>query len=297
MMNNASSSRNKSFLKGFVQGSFGAMTGAAASHPFDVIKVRMQIHGEGSITSSKIGMTGMGVDIYRTNGVSGLLSGLSASLFRQFFYSGVRFGVYDILKNASNENPTKISLFQKITMAASAGAIGACVANPGDVAMVRMQADAKLPVEKRRNYKNIFNALRRIAQEEGISRLWRGVVPTMNRAMIVTIGHLAAYDEAKYQIKSAGLLEEGIPLHFSASFTAAFVASLMSHPVDVAKTRLMNMSGGEYNGMVHCLTKTIDTEGVFALYKGFLPTLIRQMPYVIVTWVTVEQIKILLHDI
>ena len=31
--------------------------------------------------------------------------------------------------------------------------------------------------------------------------------------------------------------------------------------------------------------------GPLAVYKGFTPTLVRQMPYVMITWVTVEQIK------
>ena len=221
--------------KGFAQGAIGAMTGGAASHPLDLIKVRMQIQGEGAASAAKprLGMFGMGVKIFTESGVSGLFRGVSASLFRQFFYSGVRFGVYDMMKNAAGVQNGEIPLYQKAAMAASAGAIGAFVANPGDFAMVRMQADGKLPPEQRRNYKHIIDALRRVAAEEGVLRLWRGVIPTTSRAMIVTVGHLAAYDEAKFRIKSTGVLKEGMPLHFASSFTAAFIASLMSHPVDV----------------------------------------------------------------
>ena len=233
----AAAESSPAIWKGFVQGAVGAMTGAAVSHPLDLIKVRLQIQGEGAAAgaaSQRLGTVGMGAAIYRESGVPGLFRGLSASLFRQFFYSGVRFGVYDMLKQVGGDdaggNPP---LYQKIGMAATAGAVGAFVANPGDFAMVRMQADGKLPPDQRRNYRGIFDALRRVAAEEGVTRLWRGVVPTVNRAMIVTVGHLAAYDEAKQQIKSAGLLQEGIPLHFASSFTAAFVASLLSHPVDV----------------------------------------------------------------
>eukprot|EP00591_Stephanopyxis_turris_P004229 CAMPEP_0195515814 /NCGR_PEP_ID=MMETSP0794_2-20130614/6752_1 /TAXON_ID=515487 /ORGANISM="Stephanopyxis turris, Strain CCMP 815" /LENGTH=61 /DNA_ID=CAMNT_0040644299 /DNA_START=36 /DNA_END=218 /DNA_ORIENTATION=- len=35
--------------KGFLQGSVGAMVGGAAAHPLDVLKVRMQIQGEGVV--------------------------------------------------------------------------------------------------------------------------------------------------------------------------------------------------------------------------------------------------------
>ena len=86
--------------KGFVQGAIGAMTGAAVSHPLDLIKVRLQIQGEGVLAAAakgggeRLGTLGMGVAIFRESGAGGLFRGLSASLFRQFFYSGVRFGVY-----------------------------------------------------------------------------------------------------------------------------------------------------------------------------------------------------------
>ena len=223
--------------KGFAKGAIGAMVGASASHPFDLIKVRMQIQGEGVAVSSaqRVGMAGMGLRIYRESGVPGLFRGLSASLFRQFFYSGVRFAVYDSLRELVGADGGTVPFYTKVGLACTAGAIGATVANPGDVAMVRMQADGKLPVEQRRNYKNIFDAIRRISAEEGVVSLWRGVIPTVNRAMIVTVGHLAAYDEAKQRFLASGYLQEGVKLHFAASFSAAFIASLLSHPVDVVR--------------------------------------------------------------
>lgn len=41
------------------------------------------------------------------------------------------------------------------------GGVGAFVGTPADVALVRMTADGRLPPEKRRNYKNVFNAMGR----------------------------------------------------------------------------------------------------------------------------------------
>ncbi len=258
--------------KGFVQGALGAMSGAAVSHPLDLIKVRMQIQGEGAPagaqlgTQPRVGPVGMGASIYRESGVPGLFRGLTASLFRQFFFSGVRFGVYDVLSNAAGAQSGNLPLYTKVALAAAAGGVGAVVANPGDVAMVRMQADGKLPPAERRNYRNIFDALRRVAAEEGVPRLWRGVVPTVNRAMIVTVGHIAAYDEAKHQLKSRNVLGEGVPLHFCASFIAAFVASLLSHPVDVV--RGVSRRGGTILAAC-CLAEVVET--VLALVAHRLP--------------------------
>ena len=50
------------------------------------------------------------------------------------------------------------------------GGIAVCIGTPFDVALVRMQADSMKPLDGRRNYKNVFDAIGRIAREEGPKR-------------------------------------------------------------------------------------------------------------------------------
>lgn len=75
--------------------------------------------------------------------------------------------------------------------------------NPADLILVRIQADSRLPVEKRRNYKNAFNAFSRIVSEEGPLALWRGATPTVIRAMALNLAMLASYDEVKERLNKA----------------------------------------------------------------------------------------------
>jgi len=277
--------------KGFVQGSLGAAVGGCCAHPLDLIKVRMQIQ-----QGAKLNMLQMGTNILRTEGPTGFLKGIDASAARQLVYSGTRFGMYDVLKKLAGEDQGPLNVFSKAACAAAAGAIGAFVGNPGDLAMVRMQADGKLPVAERRGYKNFFDAFTKIAKSEGLPSMWRtGVVPNMNRATIVTVGQLAAYDQCKQLLLDFGM-KDSIPTHFSASLMAAFIASAMSNPVDVAKTRLMNQKEQLYTGTVNTMTTMIRQEGPLSLYKGFAATFARQCPYVIVTWMTVEQLKVIMKD-
>jgi len=285
-----------SLWKGFVQGSVGAAVGGSCAHPLDLIKVRMQLQTDGP----KLNMLQMGGRIVQTEGALGLMKGVDASAARQLVYSGVRFGMYDVLKRAAGEETAPLSMFMKVICAAGSGAIGAFAGNPGDLAMVRMQADGKLPPEQRRNYRNIFDAVGKIARTEGVASMWRtGVVPNMNRAAIITVGQLAAYDQCKQVLLQSGF-KDGIPTHFSASFMAAFIASVMSNPVDVAKTRLMNQrsdGGGQmYTGTVNAITTMVRIEGPLSLYKGFAATFARQCPYVVITWITVEQLKKVMKD-
>lgn len=205
----------------------------------------------------------------------------------------MRFGVYDSLKAwfQARHKSSELTLAERVSSALVAGGVGAAVGNPADVAMVRMQADGRLPVELRRNYKNVFDGLFRIIRDEGVLTLWKGCTPTVVRAMVVTASQFAVYDQIKFTLLRSGYFEDTPVTHFTSGFLAGFVASCTSNPIDVIKTRVMNMKPGQYKGPIDCVIKTVSAEGVFALYKGFVPTFVRQAPFVVVTFVTLEQIK------
>ena len=86
---------------------------------------------------------------------------------------------------------------EKVFYSLMTGAIGSAIANPTDVALIRFQADNNLPPAEKRNYKNVFDALRRIYREEGVSGLWRGSIPTIARAMSLNMSHLVSYNQSK----------------------------------------------------------------------------------------------------
>lgn len=119
----------------------------------------------------------------------------------------------------------------------AAGACGAFVGTPAEVSLVRMTADGRLPVEQRRNYSSVFNALFRITREEGLLVLWRGAIPTIGRAMVVNAAQLASYSQAKQYLLQSGYFQEGIFLHFSGSMISGLITTAASMPVDIAKTR------------------------------------------------------------
>jgi solute carrier family 25 protein 34/35 len=54
-------------------------------------------------------------------------------------------------------------------------------------------------------------------------------------------------------------------------------------------SRMYNQDGNLYKGIFDCLAKTVKTEGVLAIYKGFLPHLARILPHTILTLSLAEQ--------
>lgn len=304
-------------VKGFVEGGIASIVAGASTHPLDLIKVRMQLQGESTAQilrpalagpaslpppPPRVGLVSIGAGIVRSEGAAALFSGVSATMLRQTLYSATRMGLYDVLKRAWADPETQaLPLRRKIAAGLVAGGIGAAVGNPADVAMVRMQADGRLAADQRRNYRSAADAIGRMARSEGVASLWRGSALTVNRAMIVTASQLATYDQVKEAILEKGLIGDGIGTHVAASFAAGFVASVASNPVDVIKTRVMNMrvapgAAPPYSGALDCAVKTVRAEGPAALYKGFVPTISRQGPFTVVLFVTLEQVRKLLKD-
>ncbi|KAM5464218.1 Mitochondrial dicarboxylate transporter [Microsporum audouinii] len=264
---------------------------AGVTHPLDLVKVRLQTRGPNDPT----GMLRTIVHICKNNGFLGLYNGLSASVLRQLTYSTTRFGVYEELKSRVNQSSSSSppSLPTLIAMASVSGFLGGLVGNPADVLNVRMQSDAGLPPEKRRNYKHAFDGLSRMIRSEGIGSAFRGVWPNSARAVLMTAAQLATYDTFKgICINSLGM-KDNLTTHFTSSFMAGFVATSVCSPVDVIKTRIMHASPAESKGQsfVGLLRDVFKKEGFTWMFRGWTPSFIRLGPHTIATFLFLEQHK------
>ena len=75
-------------------------------------------------------------------------------------------GIYKAIEDRVKEHEHRnLTVTEKAAWSLLAGAIGSFITTPFDVALVRFQNDNNLPIEKRRNYNNVFDALRRILRE------------------------------------------------------------------------------------------------------------------------------------
>lgn len=66
---------------------------ACCTHPLDLLKVHLQTQQKG-----KIGLISMGIKVVKSDGITGLYNGLTASILRQLTYSLTRFGIYETVK-------------------------------------------------------------------------------------------------------------------------------------------------------------------------------------------------------
>eukprot|EP00026_Physarum_polycephalum_P012453 Phypoly_transcript_12762.p1 GENE.Phypoly_transcript_12762~~Phypoly_transcript_12762.p1 ORF type:complete len:307 (+),score=44.96 Phypoly_transcript_12762:82-1002(+) len=280
----------------YVLGGLSGMSATCVVQPVDLIKTRMQLSGEmGKAPAYRSSFHAL-TSIAQTEGIRNLYKGLSAGLLRQATYGTTRFGAYNNLSRmftSTDENgkPKPLNFGLKLLAGSGAGAIGAVVGTPAEIALIRMTSDGRLPPEQRRGYKNVFDALLRMSREEGVVTMWRGCGPTVGRAVILNAAQLGTYDQAKQMLLQTGMFGNNLGTHFTASLISGFISTAVSIPIDMAKTRIQNMKHGEYKGALDCIFKTAKNEGVFSLWKGFTPYFLRLGPHTIITFIVLEQMN------
>lgn len=83
---------------------------------------------------------------------------------------------------------------------------------------------------------------------------------------------LATYDHIKHSLINYKILQDGYPCHFVSSVVAGVCIAIVTAPVDIIKTRIMNQPKERiYTGMIDCGMKVFKNEGMFGFYKGFTP--------------------------
>lgn len=276
----------------FVIGGLAGMGATCVVQPIDLLKNRMQLIG--SDGGKRVSSISMIVKIFKSEGPFAFYNGLSAGLLRQASYTTVRMGVYNSLEEKFSVNGTTPFLL-KLPIGAVAGATAAFVGNPAEVSLIRMTADGRLPLDQRRNYKSVFNAISRIVREERFFALWTGCTPNIGRCMVVNVSQLVSYSQAKERLMATGYFHEGILMQFCASMISGLITTIASMPLDIAKTRLQNMKVVEgkpqYKGAMDVLLKVVQKEGFFCLWRGFLPYYLRIGPHTVLTFLLIEQMN------
>lgn len=286
-------------LTNFAIGGISGMLATCVVQPIDIVKVRIQVRGEAG--NKNVSPFDVAREIRAEGGMRTFYKGLDSALVRQMTYTTTRFGVYlnvsQYMQKKVPEGQT-ISFGQKCLASLFAGAAGAFVGNPADLALVRMQADNTLPPDQRRHYKNVGDAFVRIVREEGITELWKGVGPTMVRAMALNLGMLGPYDQAKEVFGK--VLGPTKATNLAASACAGFLAAFLSLPFDNMKTKLQRMKKlpdgtWPYRGMMDCALKTIAKEGPLGFYTGFPTYYVRIAPHSMLVLLIGDVLKSILY--
>ncbi|XP_042512336.1 mitochondrial uncoupling protein 1 [Macadamia integrifolia] len=216
-----------------------------------------------------------------------LLSYTSKTLVSAFLHLiGLLFSGFRLRSTMADHSKTKTEISLVGTFASSAFA--ACFAElctiPLDTAKVRLQLQKKatgdgvaLP-----KYRGMLGTVTTIAREEGLTALWKGIVPGLHRQCLFGGLRIGLYEPVKSLYVGSDFVGD-VPLtkKILAGLTTGALAITVANPTDLVKVRLQaegKLPPGvprRYSGALNAYSTIVKQEGVGALWTGLGPNVAR----------------------
>ncbi|CEP22731.1 PET9 [Cyberlindnera jadinii] len=139
-----------------------------------------------------------------------------------------------------------------------------------------------------KRYDGIADCFRRTAGEEGVVSFWRGNTANVIRYFPTQALNFAFKD--KFKAMFGFKKEEGYWKWFAGNLASGGLAGgsslLFVYSLDYARTRLANDAKSakgngerEFNGLLDVYKKTLASDGIAGLYRGFLPSVVGIVVY------------------
>jgi len=184
---------SKSPIESMLIGASARTVAVITMLPFTVLKTRYE-SGEFHYNNMAKAMR----SIYKTEGLKGLYSGLSATILRDVPFSGLYFMFYTQLKQLPTvvgEVPNAGQPIFHFSCGITAGMMASVITQPADVVKTHMQLYPN-------KYKSLLDAGMFVYERDGISGLWRGIVPRTIRRTLMAALAWTVYEEVA---KTCGL--------------------------------------------------------------------------------------------
>lgn len=232
--------------------------------------------------------------IIKHEGITGIQRGLTPAYVYQLGLNGCRLGFYEPLRHSLYSlfglKPEDQQFSLNVIAGAGSGIMGAMTGSPFYLVKTRMQSYSPVfKIGAQTHYKSISDGLRTIYKAEGFKGLYRGMDAAILRTGAGSSVQLPIYNYAKSLVEKYNIVEKGPAVHLIASLASGLGVCIVMNPWDVLMTRMYNQKGNLYKNPFDCLMKTVSIEGPMALYKGFLPHLLRIGPHTVLTLMFMEQ--------
>ncbi|KAI1004295.1 ADP/ATP translocase [Podosphaera aphanis] len=140
-----------------------------------------------------------------------------------------------------------------------------------------------------RKYEGITDCFKRVTANEGVASLWRGNTANVIRYFPTQALNFAFRDTYKSMFnfkKDRDGYAKWMAGNLASGGAAGATSLLFVYSLDYARTRLANdnksaKSGGErqFNGLVDVYKKTLASDGIAGLYRGFMPSVLGIVVY------------------
>ncbi|XP_054168047.1 LOW QUALITY PROTEIN: mitochondrial glycine transporter-like [Oppia nitens] len=285
-------------LKSFLAGSISGTVSTVLFQPFDLVKTRIQnanLLTATTSTSSSVAtnrLIPLVNQVLKEEQLLGLWRGTVPSLVKCVPGIGLYFCSLDYLKTQFCKNSNGVQCQPSAIEAVSFGLIARSFAGfvliPVTVVKTRYESGVFA-------YGSLGQALRHTYVSEGARGLVCGLVPTLMRDAPFSGLYYMFYSQLKQVVVMSSSSSSSNNtcispvLNFTIGLNAGLLASIVTHPMDVVKTR-MQLYPRQFSSLMSTLMLIMHERGVKGYFSGLLPRMIRRTLVASMTWTVYEQL-------
>lgn len=263
-----------------IAGTVGGLLSVTVGHPLDTIKVRLQTTAILAHKTKFSGTLDCIMQTVRKEGTLALFKGLSPHLLLSVPVKTLSFWGYGMgLKlQSKDQNFDALTPLEILNAGLFSGICVATADVPFYLVKCRLQVEQKSSASVK--YKGPAELAVHIFRTRGIRGLYRGLSANLLTAP-ATGCYFVSYEYLTRALTPAGTLRDDVgslPV-LVAGGIAGTIWWLVGLPADVLASRIWTAPEGKYpRGVRDALRDLLRNEGVFALYKGIVPALLRAAP-------------------
>ncbi|MCJ1483573.1 hypothetical protein MMC06_003741 [Schaereria dolodes] len=269
------------FIYQFAAGAVAGVSEILTMYPLDVVKTRVQLQqGKNLGEEGYNGMIDCFSKIIKNEGFSRLYRGITAPILMEAPKRATKFAANDewgkVYRNVLGAS--KMDQKLSILTGASAGATEAFVVVPFELVKIRLQDRASAG-----KYNGMIDCITKIIKAEGPLAMYNGLESTLWRHILWNSGYFGCIFQVRELIPKAKDKKQQMFSDLFAGAVGGTVGTILNTPMDVVKSRIQNSpkiagSVPKYNWAWPALGTVMKEEGFGALYKGFLPKVLRLGP-------------------
>jgi len=261
------------FIYNFVAGAIAGVSEILTFYPLDVVKTRMQLD-----TGKSQGLVGSFRSIIAQEGFGRLYRGLAAPLLLEAPKRATKFAANDFWGKTFLELSGEKKMTQQLSIitGCAAGASESFVVVPFELVKIKLQ-------DKSSKFTGPMDVLKTVVRKDGPLGLYAGMESTFWRHFWWNGGFFGAIFQVKALLPKPTDKTTEMRNNLLSGTVGGTIGTILNTPFDVVKSRIQGATkvpgvAPKYNWTYPALVTIMREEGPAALYKGFVPKVLRLAP-------------------